>query len=108
MNEDRATVEITDQNFYSLVQSGLAVVEFWAVWSGPGRFLNPIVEQVASEYAGRVLVGRVDVDRNQQIPRQFGVTSIPAILFFRNGQLVDRLLGAVPKAALKAKVDLLL
>jgi thioredoxin len=109
MSQDGAVVDITDQNVDQMLRSsGLTVVEFSAAWSGPGRLLNPAVEQIASEYAGRVVVGKVDVDQNQRIEYRFGVTSLPTILFFRNGQLVDRLVGAVPTPALKAKVDALL
>lgn len=101
------TVEITDDNFQSEVEgaSGLAVVDFWAEWCGPCRMVGPIVEQLAEEYAGEVKVGKLDVDSNQKTAMRFNVRSIPSILFFKDGQLVDTVVGAVPKPALERKFE---
>lgn len=99
--------EITDANFQSEIAegNGLAMVDFWAEWCGPCRIIGPFVEQLADEYAGRVTVGKLDVDTNQRTASQFGVRSIPTILFFRDGKVVDQVVGAVPKAALDRKIQ---
>jgi thioredoxin 1 len=99
--------EITDANFHSEIGegNGLAMVDFWAEWCGPCRIIAPFVEQLADEYAGRVTVGKLDVDTNQRTATQFGVRSIPTILFFKDGKVVDHVIGAVPKAALERKIQ---
>lgn len=107
MAESANTVEITDDNFESTIEGadGLAVVDFWATWCGPCRMVGPIVEQLADEYAGQVTVGKLDVDSNQRTAAQFGVRSIPTILFFKDGKVVDTVVGAVPKPALEKKIQ---
>lgn len=107
MAESANTVTITDDNFGSTIEGadGLAVVDFWATWCGPCRMVGPIVEQLADEYAGRVTVGKLDVDSNQRTAAQFGVRSIPTILFFKDGKVVDTVVGAVPKPALEKKIQ---
>jgi thioredoxin 1 len=107
MAQSQNITEVTDANFASAIagSSGLAMVDFWAAWCGPCRIIAPFVEQLADEYAGRVTVGKLDVDANQQTAAQFGVRSIPTILFFRDGKVVDQLVGAVPKAALDSKIQ---
>jgi thioredoxin 1 len=85
-------------------QSGLSMVDFWAVWCGPCRMVAPIVEQLADDYAGQVTVGKLDVDNNQRSAAQFNVRSIPTILFFKDGKVVDQVIGAVPRPALEAKI----
>lgn len=99
--------EITDGNFESEIagNNGLSMVDFWAAWCGPCRIIAPFVEQLAGEYAGRVTVGKLDVDANQRTAAQFGVRSIPSVLFFKDGKLVDTVVGAVPKAALDRKIQ---
>jgi thioredoxin 1 len=99
-------MEITDANFDSEIAqgNGLAMVDFWAAWCGPCRIIAPFVEQLADEYAGRVTVGKLDVDANQRTAMRFNVRSIPSILFFKNGQHVDTVIGAVPKATLEGKI----
>ena len=98
-------VEITDQNFQEITgQPGLSMVDFWAVWCGPCRMVAPIVEQLADEYAGQVTVGKLDVDANTRTATQFNVRSIPTILFFRDGKVVDQVIGAVPRPALESKI----
>jgi thioredoxin 1 len=98
-------LEVTDATFESEIEkhSGLAVVDFWAPWCGPCRIIGPVLDQLASEYTGKAKVGKVDVDQNVKVAARFNVRSIPMVLFFKNGQVVDQVLGAVPKAQLEAK-----
>jgi thioredoxin 1 len=98
-------VAVTDADFESQVekQQGLTVVDFWATWCGPCRMIAPILDQLAAEYQGKVRVAKLDVDSNQKTTMRFNVRSIPAMLFFKDGKLVDQVIGAVPKAALAAK-----
>jgi thioredoxin 1 len=98
-------VAVTDADFEAQVekQSGLTVVDFWATWCGPCRMIAPILDQLATEYDGKVRVAKLDVDSNQKTTMRFNVRSIPAMLFFKDGKLVDQVIGAVPKAALAAK-----
>jgi thioredoxin 1 len=99
--------EITDANFQSEIvdNNGLSMVDFWAEWCGPCRIIAPFVEDLAAEYAGRVTVGKLDVDSNQRTAAQFGVRSIPTVLFFKDGKVVDAVVGAVPKPALDRKIQ---
>jgi thioredoxin 1 len=98
-------VAVTDADFEAQVekQAGLTVVDFWATWCGPCRMIAPILDQLATEYDGKVRVAKLDVDSNQKTTMRFNVRSIPAMLFFKDGKLVDQVIGAVPKAALAAK-----
>ena len=98
-------VAVTDATFEAEVEKheGLAVVDFWATWCGPCRMVAPILDQLAREYVGKVKVVKVDVDANQRTAMRFNVRSIPSILFFKNGKLVDQVIGAVPKPALESK-----
>ena len=106
MAESANVVEVTDQNFQDVTgAAGLSMVDFWAVWCGPCRIVAPIVEQLADEYAGKVTVGKLDVDSNQRTATQFNVRSIPTILFFKEGKVVDQVIGAVPKPALDRKIQ---
>jgi thioredoxin 1 len=105
MADSANVVEVTDQNFQEVTgAAGLSMVDFWAVWCGPCRIVAPIVEQLADEYAGKVTVGKLDVDNNQRTATQFNVRSIPTILFFKEGKVVDQVIGAVPRAALESKI----
>ncbi|TVP49934.1 MAG: thioredoxin [Gemmatimonadales bacterium] len=107
MSESTA-LQVTDDTFTSQIEDskGLAMVDFWAAWCGPCRMVGPIVEQLAGEYADRgVTVGKVDVDANPRITARFNVRSIPSILFFKDGKLVDTVVGAVPKAQLEQKIE---
>ena len=107
MVENGKVRTVTDQNFVSEVveAEGLSIVDFWATWCGPCRIVAPIVEQLANEYADQGLkVGKLDVDQNPAIASHYGVRSIPTILFFKDGELVDRVIGAVPRPHLEQKV----
>jgi thioredoxin 1 len=101
---------VTDSDFGEVIEQGkgLALVDFWAVWCGPCRMVAPIVEQIANEYEGKVTVAKVDVDSNQQVASRYNIRSIPSILFFKDGQHVDTVVGAVPKAHLDRKIQELL
>lgn len=105
MADSNNVIEITDTNFSDVTgKPGLSMVDFWAVWCGPCRMVAPIVEQLADDYAGQVTVGKLDVDNNQRSAAQFNVRSIPTILFFKDGKVVDQVIGAVPRPALEAKI----
>ncbi len=96
---------VTDQDFATEIEGyeGLAMVDFWATWCAPCRMIAPIVEQLAADYEGKVKVAKLDVDSNQQTAMKFNVRSIPTILFFKGGKVVDQVVGAVPRTALEAK-----
>lgn len=100
-------VEVTDGNFGQVVESadGLAMVDFWAAWCGPCRMVAPIVEDLARKYAGKVKVAKLDVDANPRTAQRFNVRSIPSILLFKDGKLVDIVVGAVPKPYLEKKIE---
>jgi thioredoxin 1 len=108
MTENSKVFEVTDQDFTERVvdAEGLAIVDFWATWCGPCRLVAPIVEELASSYGDQGLkVAKLDVDQNPQTASRYGVRSIPTILFFHKGELVDKVIGAVPKAHLEQKVQ---
>lgn len=99
-------IEITDTNFDEIINSDKPVlVDFWAEWCGPCKMIGPLVEEIAGEYEGKAVVGKVDVDANPQVSAKFGIRSIPTLLFFRNGEIVDKQVGAVPKNVLAQKLD---
>jgi thioredoxin 1 len=100
-------LEITDANFEELVMKSdkPVLIDFWAEWCGPCRMVGPIVEELSKDYEGKAVVGKVNVDTNPNISMNFGIRNIPTILFFKNGQVVDKQVGAVPKANLAAKLD---
>ncbi|MCB0278367.1 MAG: thioredoxin [Calditrichaeota bacterium] len=99
-------VVVTDDNFENEVaQSNLPVlVDFWAVWCGPCKAIAPIIEELASEYNGRAKIAKVDVDQNQVIAGKYGIRSIPTLVIYKNGEEVDRIIGAVPKAVLEDRL----
>jgi len=100
-------LEITDSNFEELVLKSdkPVLVDFWAEWCGPCRMVGPIVEELSKDYEGKVVVGKVNVDHNSNISANYGIRNIPTILIFKNGQIVDKQVGAVPKNILAGKLD---
>ena len=102
------TTDLDGKNFDTFVKKGICVVDFWAVWCGPCKISEPIFEALASEFKGRVGFGKVDVDKNYELAQRFRVMSIPTMIFFKNGEQVDRVIGALPKDVLKKKIDTLL
>ena len=100
-------VEFTDSNFETevLKSDKLTVVDFWAEWCGPCRAIGPVIEELAKHYEGKVNIGKLNVDNNSGVSTNFGITSIPAILFFKNGQVVDKQIGAVPKSVIEKKIQ---
>ncbi len=105
-----ALVEITDANFEDeVIKSNLPVViDLWAIWCGPCRLIAPIMEELDEEYNGRLKVSKLDVDVNQQTAIKYGVRSIPTVLFFKDGELKDVVIGAVPRKVFKDRVEKLL
>jgi len=102
--------EFTDSNFQqeALGQDKVAVVDFWAEWCGPCRLVGPVIEELATEFGQQATIGKLNVDHNPSVSMQFGVRSIPTILFIKNGQVVDKQVGAASKATLKQKLEAIL
>jgi thioredoxin 1 len=100
-------LEFTDANFQSnvLESDKLSLIDFWAEWCGPCRAIGPVVEELSKEYNGKVNVGKVNVDQNPNLSMNYGITSIPAILFIKGGKVVDKQIGAVPKSVLDKKIQ---
>lgn len=103
-------VEFTDANFdeLALKTDKVVMVDFWAAWCGPCKMVGPIVEEIADDFEGKAVVGKVDVDKYGSISANYGVRNIPTIIFLKNGELVDKSVGAVPKATLVAKLEALM
>ncbi|MBO5814170.1 MAG: thioredoxin [Alistipes sp.] len=102
-------LQVTNENYAEVLASGQPVViDFWAEWCGPCRMVAPIVEELAAEYEGKVLIGKCDVDDNDDIVAEYKVRNIPTIVFIKGGEVVDKHVGAISKDALKAKIDALL
>ena len=102
-------LEVTDANFEELVNAGKPMVlDFWAEWCGPCRMVSPIIDELATEYEGKVTIGKMDVDNNNDVVAPFGIRNIPTVLFFKDGKLVDKQVGAAQKSAFVAKIDALL
>ena len=104
------THEFTDANFDALVlkTDKPVLVDFWAEWCGPCRMVGPIVSEIGEDYRDKVVVGKLDVDANPEVAMRFGIRNIPTILFFKNGEVADKQVGAVPKSVLTSKVEALL
>lgn len=102
--------DITDSNFQQeVINSGKpALLDFWAEWCGPCRMISPIIEELAKEYGDKIVIGKVNVDYNNEITTQFGIRSIPTMLFFKNGEVVDKIVGAVPRSTIEEKLKTLL
>ena len=100
-------LELTDSNFDQLVINSdkPVLVDFWAEWCGPCRMVGPLVEEISKEYDGKAIVGKVDVDNNPETAMKYGIRNIPTILFIKNGQVVDKQVGAVPKSNLVAMLN---
>ncbi len=103
-------IEITDSNFEEVVlkTEKPVLVDFWAEWCGPCRMVAPIVADIAKEYDGKAVVGKLDVDSNPEVATKYGIRNIPTILFFKNGEVADKQVGAVPKSVLTTKIEALL
>ncbi|MCH7657568.1 MAG: thioredoxin [Bacteroidetes bacterium] len=104
------TVEVNDSNFEEIVLKSdkPVIIDFWAEWCGPCRMVSPIVEEISEDFKGKVIVAKVDVDSNPGISSKFGIRNIPTIMFFKNGKMVDKQVGAVPKSNLVSKLEPLL
>ncbi|MDE5449388.1 thioredoxin [Elizabethkingia meningoseptica] len=99
-------LEITDSTFNEVINSDKPVlIDFWATWCGPCRMLAPIIEEIATDFDGKAVIGKVDVDNNQQVSMEFGIRNIPTVLIFKNGEVVDKLVGVSPKEVIAQKLS---
>lgn len=110
LNNTIMALAITDTNFDEIVLKSdkPVLLDFWAEWCGPCRMIAPFVEQMSEEFEGRAIIGKVDVDNNPGVASRFGIRNIPTVLFFKNGEVADKQVGAVPKNTLVAKLEALL
>lgn len=106
MADSTVVQQVTDQDFESVLNGGKPVfVDFWAPWCGPCRIIGPLVEELAPSYNGKAVIAKMNVDDNPQVAQKFGVTSIPTLMMFKDGKLVDRAIGAMPKGELQKFID---
>jgi thioredoxin 1 len=101
-------IELNSSNFESTVEKGVSVVDFWAPWCGPCRMVAPVIEELAGDYEGKANICKVNTDEEQDLTVKYGIRSIPTILFFKDGKVVDQMVGAAAKATLAQKIDGLL
>ncbi|MDU7693106.1 MAG: thioredoxin [Helicobacter sp.] len=98
-------IELTKDNFDSVTKEGVAVVDFWAPWCGPCRMLSPVIDELAAEYKGKVAICKVNTDEQDELSAKYGIRSIPTIVFLKNGEKVDQMIGVTSKQELKKKID---
>lgn len=98
-------MELTAANFENTVANGVTLVDFWAEWCGPCRMMGPVLDEVAATYAGRATVGKINVDNEPDLAQQFGVSSIPTLLVFKNGEVAKQFVGVTPKGELGKAID---
>ena len=103
-------LKLTDKNFQEMAVNieGVAVIDFWAEWCGPCRMIGPIIEELHHEYAGKAVVGKVDVDTNPEVSMKYGIRNIPTVLFLKNGEIVDKQVGVTTKQDFVNKIEALL
>ncbi len=97
--------ELNSNNFKSFIESNLTLVDIWAVWCGPCKMISPIVDEISADYQGRLSVGKLDADDNKEIVAEIGVRNIPTLLLYKNGEIVDKLVGAISKQKLSDMID---
>jgi len=101
-------VELNESNFADTIKEGVVLVDFWAPWCGPCRMIAPIIEELAEEYEGKAVIAKVNTDEASEVAREFGIMSIPTVLFFKDGELKDQMVGAAPKQIYAQKLDSLI
>jgi len=100
-----ATVKVTKEDFKDQIANGYTLVDFWAEWCGPCKMVEPFLEELSEEWGDKVTIAKLDVDENNEVSQEFGVQSIPTMILFKDGEVVERQIGALPKAAIKQFVE---